>query len=262
MMQQNDRDIDIFQQFESFDFASNQLFQDGWQSILKRLGNSASSETFLKAKVFFFSRQVKPLKLEKYLSWKKVASSSRQENGGALTSICAENENPTDTHEEQVKEESLESESKYTLVSDSEESQMGKVSFCSGGYTPLTSESTQCSTSETQTMSLTTPILCDNDQVAKHSESHVSVESTDNSSNASQTQNAESGPSSQIADDQPSLSLAEIAELIQNQQPIPGLVKLDVQPTNSRPTPSALVKRPKPWQRIDDDAKLSAGDTT
>ena len=58
------------------------------------------------------------------------------------------------------------------------------------------------------------------------------------------------------------LSLAELAELIQNQQPIPGLIKLDVQPTNASPTPTALVRKPKPWQMSLGEVKPSVLDTS
>ena len=56
MAEISETDVEIFQQFESFDFDNDTNFQEGWQSILKRLGNDANRETFNKAKVFFFSR--------------------------------------------------------------------------------------------------------------------------------------------------------------------------------------------------------------
>ena len=46
------------------------------------------------------------------------------------------------------------------------------------------------------------------------------------------------------------LSLAEIAEMIQNNQPIPGVINLDVKVTNENPTPSTMVRKLKPWESI------------
>ena len=60
--------------------------------------------------------------------------------------------------------------------------------------------------------------------------------------------------------EQKELSLVEIAELIQNNQPIPGVIPIDVQPTNSEPTPSVLTRRLKPWECSPDLASDEAQD--
>ncbi|KAK7488523.1 hypothetical protein BaRGS_00020308 [Batillaria attramentaria] len=44
------------------------------------------------------------------------------------------------------------------------------------------------------------------------------------------------------------LSFAEIAELIQEEKPIPGLVQMDVVATNLPPTPSSIPRAKKPWE--------------
>lgn len=45
-------------------------------------------------------------------------------------------------------------------------------------------------------------------------------------------------------------SLASIAEMIKNNQSIPGVVSIDVQPTNLSPTASLMVRKLKPWESI------------
>lgn len=45
------------------------------------------------------------------------------------------------------------------------------------------------------------------------------------------------------------LSFAEIAELIQEGKPLPGLTQVEVVPTNLSPTPSSLPRAQKPWER-------------
>ncbi|BFZ16580.1 hypothetical protein BsWGS_19619 [Bradybaena similaris] len=57
--------------------------------------------------------------------------------------------------------------------------------------------------------------------------------------------NEDSGPEEVPVND---LSLAEVAELIQNNQPIPGAVSVHVEPSNAEPTPSKLMRKMKPWE--------------
>jgi len=56
------------------------------------------------------------------------------------------------------------------------------------------------------------------------------------------------------------LSLADIAELVQNNLPVPGIVNIEVEPTNTDPTPSTMSRKAKPWdvkKSSDSNEKLS-----
>ena len=51
-----------------------------------------------------------------------------------------------------------------------------------------------------------------------------------------------------VSDNDQELSFAEIAELVQSGQPIPGLNTVEVLPTNQDPTPARLHRAKKPWE--------------
>lgn len=44
------------------------------------------------------------------------------------------------------------------------------------------------------------------------------------------------------------LSFAEVMRLVQEGKEVPGVTKLDIQPTNQSPTPSQMERRLKPWE--------------
>uniref|UniRef100_A0A672IAK3 Peroxisomal membrane protein PEX14-like KPWE domain-containing protein n=1 Tax=Salarias fasciatus TaxID=181472 RepID=A0A672IAK3_SALFA len=44
------------------------------------------------------------------------------------------------------------------------------------------------------------------------------------------------------------LSFAEVMRLIQEGKEVPGVTKLDVQPSNQSPTPSRMTRILKPWE--------------
>uniref|UniRef100_A0A3B5AEJ9 Peroxisomal membrane protein PEX14-like KPWE domain-containing protein n=1 Tax=Stegastes partitus TaxID=144197 RepID=A0A3B5AEJ9_9TELE len=44
------------------------------------------------------------------------------------------------------------------------------------------------------------------------------------------------------------LSFAEVMRLIQEGKEVPGVKKLDIQPSNQSPTPSQMVRTLKPWE--------------
>ena len=172
---------------------------------------------------------------------------------------------------EATQSESIPSSSESTAsISISGQDLKTETSSCTADSVAYTSESGQDGISDTSTTNLNDAdrsLRCDTES------SPVSV--TDAKSEATQDGKLETVSFSSVSDNstcehsgsgdsesQPSLSLAEIAELIQNQQPIPGLLQLDVQPTNSSPTPSALERRPKPWQTRQEGSKSSIIDTS
>jgi len=56
---------------------------------------------------------------------------------------------------------------------------------------------------------------------------------------------------SPVADgDSPDISLtfSDVIKLIQNGKPIPGIKKIDIQPTETDPSPSVLERKAKPWE--------------
>ena len=61
MTEKGKMDTAVFLQFESFDFDNNVSFQEGWQSIVERLGGAVTGETLTKARAFFFSKLVHTL---------------------------------------------------------------------------------------------------------------------------------------------------------------------------------------------------------
>ncbi|CAG03908.1 unnamed protein product [Tetraodon nigroviridis] len=44
------------------------------------------------------------------------------------------------------------------------------------------------------------------------------------------------------------LSFAEVMQLVQEGKEVPGVTKMDVQPTNQSPTPSRMERMRKPWE--------------
>nr|XP_023652368.1 uncharacterized protein C6orf226 homolog [Paramormyrops kingsleyae] len=48
-----------------------------------------------------------------------------------------------------------------------------------------------------------------------------------------------------------SLSFAEVFQLIQRGEEVPGLQKLDIRPCHQPPTASQMHRRPKPWEKAD-----------
>uniref|UniRef100_A0A667XAX0 Peroxisomal membrane protein PEX14-like KPWE domain-containing protein n=1 Tax=Myripristis murdjan TaxID=586833 RepID=A0A667XAX0_9TELE len=46
----------------------------------------------------------------------------------------------------------------------------------------------------------------------------------------------------------PQLSFEEVMRLVQAGEEVPGVTKLDIQPSNQDPTPSQMERRPKPWE--------------
>lgn len=46
------------------------------------------------------------------------------------------------------------------------------------------------------------------------------------------------------------LSFAEVMQLVQEGQEVPGLTKMDVKPTNQSPTPSQMERMRKPWETL------------
>lgn len=44
------------------------------------------------------------------------------------------------------------------------------------------------------------------------------------------------------------LSFAEVMQLVQEGKEVPGITKLDIQPSNQSPTPSQMERRLKPWE--------------
>uniref|UniRef100_A0A3P8U2R8 Peroxisomal membrane protein PEX14-like KPWE domain-containing protein n=1 Tax=Amphiprion percula TaxID=161767 RepID=A0A3P8U2R8_AMPPE len=55
------------------------------------------------------------------------------------------------------------------------------------------------------------------------------------------------------------LSFAEVMRLIQEGKEVPGVKKLDIQPSNQSPTPSQMVRILKPWETAS-SSKYSCGE--
>ncbi|CAG5131000.1 unnamed protein product [Candidula unifasciata] len=142
-------DVPSFQMFESFDFENNQHFQTGWKAIEKLIDPQKKDSEYLRAKAFYFSRNVKSFDCSQYLLWR---------------------------HKKQLEQ-----------------------------VKPDTPEK-------------------DDTEQQEHEEKE--------------------------------LSLAEVAELIQNNHPIPGIVSVDVEPSNAEPTPSKLTRKLKPWETTESECGM------
>ncbi|GFR64997.1 hypothetical protein ElyMa_000193800, partial [Elysia marginata] len=223
---------------------------------------------------------VRPLHKGDYLLWRE--KKKNYENSISAASPLPPSENDTSSVKnvkavDQIEEEadSKEADSKSFTNQNTEpvsctlsapemkESLKTQVQSCLANSVSFVSESGEGSTSTSNISPVSTSTVCDNEQV----QTHVGLDNTGDSFNKTETTSQLTSStdftySTENAEDQPSLSLAEIAEFIQNQQPIPGLIKLDVQPTYSSPTPSALTRRPKPWHTSVEESKTSILDTS
>ncbi|RUS75080.1 hypothetical protein EGW08_017157 [Elysia chlorotica] len=273
MAEKAEGNVEIFQQFESFDFDSNASFQEGWQSISQRLGDDANRETFIKAKLFFFSRHVTPINLDDYLVWKSCEQYDEEYRNGkstALQATAATNSDPIVNHANQLNQRVVQSESECSFVrntrvvfttASSPEARLEKNISDQSSKVASNASGSELTKDDTWTKMIATkpsgiPNRIFNSSVECDSEEGF------NDSSVVQADSSSSKNSSTIEEIQPSLSLAELAELIKNQQPIPGLLKLDVQPTNSSPTPTALARKPKPWQTSIKETQTSILDTS
>ncbi|GFO37127.1 hypothetical protein PoB_006363200 [Plakobranchus ocellatus] len=265
MAQGTDSD-EVFQLFESFNFKENEEFLEGWKNIKTKLGDVATRETLLNAKVFFFSKHVKALNLKDYILWKTTKCDQGNHNNGRITAsqissdskgenlMCGNSKiNPS----LQKLSEDLSSFNHPVFPGDKSKRSTDKSVSQNIGCesNPSTANSTSCKSDATETETIcSSNKYQDPKPVTEQLEANMAViepemaqQAGTESDNYSCTDNNwEHSDSNE--DLQSSLSLAEIAELISNQRPIPGLVKLDVHPTNADPTPSALARRPKPWQ--------------
>lgn len=51
------------------------------------------------------------------------------------------------------------------------------------------------------------------------------------------------------------LSFAQVMQLVQEGKEVPGVAKLDIQPTNQNPTPSQMERILKPWETASSSSK-------
>lgn len=58
-----------FEKLKKFDFRHSTVFQEGWSKIKAVLPPEKLFESLVKAQVFFYSREVKPVNLEEYRKW-------------------------------------------------------------------------------------------------------------------------------------------------------------------------------------------------
>ncbi|KAJ2883228.1 hypothetical protein IWW38_005568 [Coemansia aciculifera] len=64
-------DISVFQAFDAYDFAHDTAFQAGLQSMGL---NKDDSKVLEEAKIFYYSRRVAPIDIERYTAWKAATS--------------------------------------------------------------------------------------------------------------------------------------------------------------------------------------------
>ncbi|CAL1539794.1 unnamed protein product [Lymnaea stagnalis] len=196
-----------FIMFEAFDFDHNDSFQAGWSVISKSIESAQIAPEFVRAKVFFFNKNVAKIDYEQYILWKCKNSSQTRE--------YKQNENITQDG---------------TYSSDISETPNNLLEAVH--VQPVKVNSGHCNaenpTSSTQT-AITygqDPCVTSEEEIGDHKVSPIVNET----------------------EIECSLSLAELAELLQSNKPIPRLRALNVQPSNAEPTPSTLSRRLKPWE--------------
>ncbi|XP_035829291.1 uncharacterized protein LOC101848486 [Aplysia californica] len=217
--------------FENFDFENNSSFQAGWKAISKVVDPTKLESELLRAKAFFFSKHVCQFDFDKYLLWKESKPKRNQTSEGQASSA----EPPradcdvVQSTRRQV-DKVIESKSLF------EKEDIAQPNLC-------VSEG-ECSLDKTDGHS-----LVDGIRDGTKDEGNLVSESvtgrTDVDNVKSEVDETVTGDENE---EQKELSLAELAEMIQNNVPIPGVVAVDVQPTNSEPTPSVMARKLKPWE--------------
>ncbi|XP_059149493.1 uncharacterized protein LOC131936490 [Physella acuta] len=246
-----------FQKFESFNFESVPVFLSGWNIISKSLDADKRDSEVLRAKAFYFNKNVMKFDFRKYLVWKNLQhSSSNHYPENSLDSdydkLEAKKDENTPAH--------LESALNSDVLSDTLHCQQ---------QTCLTTIHKTAGNSQ----SLTDPISSEDDTKSNSSDKNSSIDGDyELSTLAGQLESVGLGVLSEYASKESSseenatsqneseteckLSLSEIAELLQNNLPIPGLKSLNIKPINTEPTPSKLKRPLKPWESMRDKQEL------
>ncbi|KAK0069707.1 hypothetical protein Bpfe_000884 [Biomphalaria pfeifferi] len=195
--------------FEQYDFHNDNNFLAGWDVIAGQIEPTKRELAFIQAKIFYFNKCVARLELDEYISWFK---------------------------------------NKKTLlepVSDQTPSLKDSVNTC------LTEKTQMKAVSSALTYSCLKEFIQVENKAELVSKQEHNIDYVKDSISETEIQsytNENSSMRNDKIDEECQLSFSQVADLILNNQVIPGVKNVNVQPTNGTPTPSLMNRRPKPWE--------------
>ncbi|XP_041358610.1 uncharacterized protein LOC121375297 [Gigantopelta aegis] len=264
-----------FVQFLKYDFKNDERFKTGLQRLIKCSSEKTSEQEYFKAKLFYYSKYFVPITFQEFMDWEKrkqnlempylqglnLESSSKSDvllNGktedkentlenSSIASVVKQSFRPvpdTDRQSITIKCDLHYSQSPVSFTQNCKESLASPVSSSQDFSESLTSP---VSSAQNICESLTSECDIQNSQTVQNSNGLLthpvsSVQNVDESlTNKTDTQR----PASPVSCPQ---NFSELMEIIQSGKPVPGIIHIDVKPTNTLETPSAIHRVKKPWE--------------
>ncbi|XP_052777306.1 uncharacterized protein LOC128214722 [Mya arenaria] len=107
----------LFEKLYHYDFHENKKFMDGWRKVKEAIPPQKMKESFIKAQVFFFSRELEPVDYQKYCKWlednernvEETASyKTCMEENTSLADVTKPKTNDTSSNKEDIEGEVME----------------------------------------------------------------------------------------------------------------------------------------------------------
>uniref|UniRef100_UPI00398E9120 uncharacterized protein n=1 Tax=Pristiophorus japonicus TaxID=55135 RepID=UPI00398E9120 len=220
-------------QFHSYNFAADQVFQRG----LAQLGEAAreSEEQLLEAKIYYYSRFIRPIDLEGYKEWlsSQIIEAKNQNSLAAEEDMTKDFEKllrqiPSDPGKNDCSAtiETTKVTRKPPIDQQAEKMEDARVYFQRS--------------KEIEGKGHTAPYQPTGNSHIKEPHENRTVGDTANLSAMTTAMKGENC----------TLSFSEVLQLVQSGQEIPGIQKRNITPTNSMPTVSQMARKPKPWESV------------
>ncbi|KAH3849461.1 uncharacterized protein LOC127874251 [Dreissena polymorpha] len=77
-----------FEKLFHYDFLRNSKFMHGWKNVRESVNKEKLVESFIKAQVFFYNREIEQVNYERYVKW--LAENKRDVENTVLFKLCTE----------------------------------------------------------------------------------------------------------------------------------------------------------------------------
>ncbi|XP_038659357.1 uncharacterized protein LOC119969600 [Scyliorhinus canicula] len=219
-----------FRQFHDYQFAADEVFQRG----LAQLGEAVrrSEERLLEAKIYYYSRFIRPIDLESYKEW--------------LSSqiIDANNQNNLAAEEDITK--AFKMLFRHIPSDPGQNDQSATVETTKASHMPLTDQ-------QEEKM----------EDARVYFQIRKEIEGTDHNAPLKENSQTQERPenrtvgignlssiTTEVNVERCTLSFSQVLHLVQSGQEIPGIQKRNIMSTNSLPTVSQMTRKSKPWESV------------